>query len=179
MEAPENLKEMDLLVDFCGHHIIGLYRAVADGQLIAFPFGEDNKSVGAMEKVFGTSGYNIFSDIFSVGTNLYCRKPNGELMVYPLTGDLDWANSGIRSLGSGWNHPVIFGYENSLIAIDVDGVMWSYPILGDGQLGLARKRGTGWDGHENIVVANGDLLCVDFRGTVWRIAFDDKGFWAL
>jgi hypothetical protein len=175
--APANLKEMDVMVNFMDRYIIGLYRGSGDGQLICFPIDTDAKSVGATEKVVGTSGYNIFSEIFTHGPNLYCRKPGGEMMIYPLTQSLEWGT--VRSLGSGWNHPVIFGYGNSLIAIDDKGTMWRYPILKDGQPGLPEKTGTGWNKYDRIVVAGDDLLCVDSDGAVWKMEFDEEGFLAL
>ena len=177
MSVPDNLKEMTLLFNFRDHHIIGLYPNVANGQLWSFPISADEKSVETLDKVFGTAGYNILSDICPIGTNLYCRKPNGELLLYSLTESLEWATLGSHSLGSGWNHPMIFGYGNSLIAIDKEGVMWSYPVLKNGQLGWVTKIGTGWNLYDKIAVVGNDLLCVDKEGIVWQIQFNDEGFW--
>jgi len=179
VSVPDNLKDMALLVNFCDHHFIGLYRGASNGQLWSFPIGADGKSVETSDNIFGTSGYNIFSDIFPHGTNLYCRKPNGELMLYPLTESLKWADSGVRSLGNGWNHPVIFGYGKSLIVIDKEGIMWRYPIHANGMVGLATKIGTGWDVYNKIVVVGNDLLCVDKEDVVWQIKFKDEGYWII
>lgn len=178
LAGSENLAEMDAVFNFRDRKLVGLCRKAGDGQLWSFPLGADGRSVGAVETVFGTSGYNIFSDIIPHGNTLYCLKPDGELMLYPLTDMMEWG-SGIRSLGSGWNYSVVFGYKDSLIAVDNAGDMWKYPLLADGQTGLPRKIGSGWDRFPRIVVFGDDLLCIDKEGAVWRIRFGDQGFWAL
>lgn len=178
LAGAENLAEMDAVFNFRDQKIVGLCRKVADGQLWSFPIGSDGRSVGAVEKVFGTSGYNIFAEIVPFGNALYSLKPDGELMLYPLTDAMEWGN-GLRSLGSGWNYDVIFGYKDSLVAVDAKGDMWKYPLLTDGQTGLPRKIGSGWDRFLHIVVFGDDLLCVDTKGAVWRIKFGSQGFWAL
>ena len=177
VSVPDNLKEMSQLINFRNHHLIGFYRGASNGQLWSFPFGADGKSVGARESIFGTGGYNMFSDIFPHGTNLYCRKPGGELMLYPLTESLEWVYSGLAGLGSGFNHPILFCYGKSLMVITGEGVMWKYPILENGQLGFAAKTGTGWNLYDKIAVVGNDLLCVDKEGIVWQIKFSDEGYW--
>lgn len=174
----ENLADMEAVFNFRDRKLIGLCRKSGDGQLWSFPLGADGRSVGAVEKVFGTSGYNIFSDIVPYGNSLYCLKPDGELMLYPLTDSMEWGN-GIRSLGSGWNYGIVFGYKDSLIAVDEQGDLWKYPLLTDGQTGLPRRIGSGWNLFSRIVVFGDDLLCIDKEGVVWRIKFGDQGFWAL
>ena len=178
LAGAENLAEMDAVFSFRDRKLVGLCRRTGDGQLWSFPLGTDGRSVGTVEKVFGTSGYNIFSDIIPHGNALYCLKPDGELMLYPLTDAMEWGG-GIRSLGSGWNYDVVFGYKDSLIAVDGKGDMWKYPLLADGQTGLPRKIGSGWDCFPRIVVLGDDLLCIDKEGAVWHIKFSDQGFWAL
>ena len=177
VSVPDNLKEMAQLINFRNRHLIGFYRGAGGGQLWSFPVRADGKSVGTRENIFGTAGYNMFSDIFPHGTNLYCRKPGGELMLYPLTESLEWIYSGLASLGGGFNHPILFGYGESLIVVTKEGVMWKHPILENGRLSTAAKIGTGWNLYDKIVVVGKDLLCVDKEGVVWRIRFHDEGFW--
>ena len=173
-----HLAEMDDIILFKNGKLIGLYRKTNNGQLWSFPVEADGGNIGPVEKVFGTSGYNIFSDITPYGNILYCRKPDGELMCYPLSDSMEW-NGEIRSLGSGWDYKVIFGYGNSLIVADKQGDLWKYPLLAQGQTGLPLKIGSGWNIFSQIVVFGNDLLCIEPSGDVWRITFGDEGFWAL
>ena len=177
VSVPDNLKEMVLLVNFRDHHIIGFYRGAGNGQLWSFPISADGTSVGPLEKVFGSGGYNMFSEIFPYGTNLYCRKPGGELMLYPLTESLEWIFERVGSIGGGFNRPVIFGYGKSLMAVNREGALWKYPILEDGQLSSGKKIGTGWNHYDKILVVGDDLLCVDKEGVVWQIKFQEDGYW--
>lgn len=177
LAGAENLAEMDAVFNFRERKLVGLCRKTGGGQLWSFPLGADGCSVGAVEKVFGTSGYNIFSDIVPHGKALYCLKPDGELMLYPLTDSMEWG--GIRSLGGGWNYDVVFGYGDSLIAVDEKGDLWKYPLLADGQTGLPRRIGSGWNRFRRIVVFGDELLCIDKEGAVWRVKFGERGFWAL
>ena len=177
VSVPDNLKEMAQLINFRDHHLIGFYRGASNGQLWCFPFGADGKSVGSREKIFGTAGYNMFSDILPHGTNLYCRKPGGELMLYPLTESFEWIYAGLATVGGGFNHPILFDYGESLIVVTKEGVMWKYPILENGLLDVAARIGSGWNLYDKITVVGNDLLCVDKEGIVWQIKFRDEGFW--
>jgi len=179
VRGSEYLKNLDNILNFSDHHIVGLNREVNGGQLWSFPISTDAGKILPMDKVFGTAGYADFSEIISFKNNLYCLTPLGELKIYPLSDSLEWKSNGIMSIVSGWNYPILFGYQNSLIAIDKEGDMWKYPLLKNGQPGLPKKIGTGWNIHQKVVVLGDDLLCVDKDGTVWQIKFNNNGYWTL
>lgn len=92
---------------------------------------------------------------------------------------MEWSSPGVRSLGSGWNYPILFGYGNSLIAIDARGDMWKYILSNNGMPGIPVRIGTGWSRFAQIAVVGGDLLALDTNGVLWQIRFNEKGFWAL
>ena len=175
----EYLMNLDNIVNFKDHHLVGLNREVNGGQLWSFPISTDAEKILPMEKVFGTAGYADFSEIISLKNNLYCLSPLGELKIYPLTDSLEWKSNGFMSLVSGWNYPILFGYHNSLITIDEEGGMWKYTLFNNGQPGLPKKIGTGWKIYQKVVVVGDDLLCVDKEGAVWQTKFNSNGYWAL
>lgn len=179
VEGSENLKEMDNILNFRDHHIVGLNRTVNKGQLWSFPFSANAKEVLPVDRVFGTFGYADFSEIIPFGNNLYCLYPSGELKIYPLSDSMEWASPGVRSLGSGWNYPILFGYDNSFIAIDERGDMWKYVLSDNGMPGIPFRIGTGWNRFTQIAAMGCDLLALDTNNTVWQIKFNGKGFWAL
>lgn len=179
IEGSEYLKGLDNILNFRDHHIVGLNREINRGQLWSYPISADARRISPMDKVFGTAGYADFVEIFPFENNLYCLSPSGELKLYPLSDSMEWGPQPVRSLGSGWNYPILFGYRKSLIAIDENGNMWEYPLLTNGQPGLPKKIGTGWGIYEKIVVIGDDLLCIDKNGTVWQIKFSNNGYWTL
>ncbi len=172
----EYLKDLDNIVNFSDHHIIGLNRRVNSGQLWSFPISTDARRILPMDKVFGTADGADFSNIISFKKRLYCLSPLGELTIYSLSDSLEWKSNGIISLVSGWNYPILFGYQNSLIAIDEEGGMWKYPLHNNGQPSLPKKIGTGWNIFQKVVVLGGDLLCIDKNGTVWQLKFNSNGY---
>lgn len=179
VEGSPYLKDLDNICNFRSHHIIGLNRNVNGGQLWGFPITADGGKILPMDKVFGTAGYGVFSEIIPFENYLYCLTPSGELKIYPLTDSLEWRFHAIRSMGSGWDYPVLFGYKHSFIAIDEKGDMWKFRLLTDGQLGLPKLIGRGWNSNDKIVVMGDDLLRIDKEGIVWRIAYSDFGNWVL
>lgn len=179
VEGSSYLKDLDIILNFRDHHIIGLNRRINGGQLWSFPITTDAGKILPMDKVFGTAGYAEFSNIISYENNLYCLTSSGELKNYPLTDSMEWRSHAIRSMGSGWNYPILLGYENSLIAVDKEGDMWKYPLLDDGLPGFPKLIGRGWHINDKIVVMGNDLLRVDKKGVVWRIAYSDFGNWVL
>lgn len=179
IKGSENLKEMDNILNFRDHHIVGLNRTVNKGQLWSFPISSDASKISPVDKIFGTFGYADFSEIISLGNNLYCLLPSGELKIYPLSDSMEWSSPGVRSLGSGWNYPILFGYGNSLIAIDARGDMWKYILSNNRMPGIPVRIGTGWSRFAQIAVVGGDLLALDTNGVLWQIRFNEKGFWAL
>ncbi len=179
VEGAEHLEGMDNIRIFRDHHIVGLIRSVYKGQLWSFPITPDAGSILPMDKIFGTYGYGDFSDIYPFGNNLYCLYPSGELMIFPLSDRMEWIDPGVRSLGSGWNYQILFGYGNSLIGIEAGGDMWRYTLDRMGMPGIPVRIGSGWNCFTQIAVLGRDLAAMDTDGVVWQIKFDDKLFWAL
>lgn len=177
--APEGLSSMSLCLSVADRWLVGLNPHVSGGQLWVYPLDSNACRVEGEFKVLGTSGYNIFSDIVSSGYNLYCRRHDGELLLYPLTAAMEWSSSGVRSLGRGWDFPVLFGFHNCLIAVDPDGVMWRYELNAGGEPRLPHKIGEGWDKYSEIIVTGDTLVAVDRRGCVDRISFNPYLYWNL
>lgn len=173
VEGCENLNDADIILNFRDHHLVGLIRGIDRGQLWSFPISSDGCNVYPRDKIFGTGGYTEFCDIFPLGNNLYCRYPTGELKIYPLSDDMAWASPGVRSLGSGWGYPLLFGYDDSLIGIDEEGVVWKYLLNSDGMPGIPLRLGSGWGDYTKIAVVGNDLLALDNRHILWRIRFDN------
>jgi len=178
VEGTENLEGQDIIMNFRDHHLVGLIREVNGGELWSFPISSDGR-VSPRNKVFGHPGYSIFSDIFPLGNNLYCLYPTGELTIYPLSDAIEWTSPGVRSLGSGWNYPVMFGYGNSILCIDTNGDIWKYALNAAGMPGIPSRIGSGWNGYAKIAVLGADLIALDKDGALWQIKFDDKKFWAF
>ena len=167
-KVPGDFASADYLCPFTSGRVIAHYRQHSNGQLWAYKLDFEKNSILPEYNIFGTSGYNIFKDITVLGNDLYCRKPDGELMIYPLTDNLEWGGAGVRSLGSGWDKPLLFGMDGKLLCADADGVLWSYPLNSRGETGIPKKIGEEWGIYVDVLPFQGGLLGIDAEGKVWK-----------
>jgi hypothetical protein len=116
-----------------------------------------------------------FKDIIVFNTS-----PEGAITKFPLSQSGDWDYGQIAQVGTGFDiYTQIFDYENTIIGIDVAGIMWEYPVSDAGLLGNKRQIGTGWDMYVKVIRCGADLLALDGNGDLWRYRFDPNGFWPL
>lgn len=166
--VPEELLAADYVCPFTQDRIIAHFRQHADGQLWAYRLDKEAACVEPDHIVFGTSGYNLFSKIYVCDNDLYCYKPNSELMIYPLTDKLEWGGAGVRSLGAGWDYPVIFGMDRKLYCVDKDGILWFFPLNERGETGLPHRISDGWGIYKDIIPFGDSLLGIEANGNIWK-----------
>lgn len=111
---------------------------------------------------------------------VFNTSPGGAITRFPLSQSGDWDYGQIADVGSGFDvYTQIFDYENTLICIDIAGIMWEYPVSDAGSLGNKRQIGTGWDMYVKVIRCGSDLLALDENGDLWKYKFDPNSFWPL
>jgi len=105
---------------------------------------------------------------------------DGVITRFPLSQSGDWDYGQISAVGTGFNiYTQLFDYANTIIGIDVAGIMWEYPVSDAGIIGNKRQIGTGWDMYVRVIRCDTDLLALDENGDLWRYVFDPNSFWPL
>ena len=167
MTIPANITRMEHLFPL-GDDLLGAQcRTNSDGQLWAFPVDFQKDAVSDVSKIFGTSGYNIFSRIYPSGLDLYCLKDDAVMMLYSLDGDLEW--TGVSTIGGSWDFGLIFPMGNSLYGVGSEGALWRFGIGAGGDVTIPRKAGLGWGKIVAAVPMGGFIIAADAEGNVWKI----------
>jgi hypothetical protein len=152
----------------------GVYSGVP-GAIFEYPLNVEARTLSGLG-VTGT-GFNAYNRLtFSIKQNaMYGRMGNGDLEVIRKV-NTTWSNK--TAAGSGYDrYTIIEAYQDGLLAMEPNGVLWYIDIDEGGQFDEPRQVGNGWNQYSTLI-ANGDkLLALDFTGNVWQYNFDLRGVW--
>lgn len=129
------------------------------------------------------SGFNFQAFIPSRGFFFTVTAGTGDLRAWFARGDATWGTPNGTTSGMGfaeYQQLTMFNGQ-TLLAIDADGYLWSYPVLVNGNLGPMRRIGSGWNRFKKIVSVGTKLICMEENGDFYL--FNDfnatDNFWVV
>jgi hypothetical protein len=128
--------------------------------------------------VTGT-GFGAYSMITSSPYHnaLFCMKPAGGMSCVQREGT-QWTK--FTDLGTGWDqYGMITAYSNGILAVDINGDLWFFPVGQDLTVGEKLHAGSRWDHYRRLFSYGTDLLAEDANGILWQYKFDLRGFWEV
>lgn len=111
------------------------------------------------------------------------NRENKDLLRAPMDAFLDpfpgtwhkpgWVEDENNIVESNFNYQQIVAIDHNLMGLEGNGALWVYPVSDEGELGEAKKIGSGWNKYTRIVALSGNvLLALDDNGDVFRYVID-------
>ena len=126
---------------------------IEDGNLVVI-----NASVG--------TGFNFAGFVPARGYFFSVAATSGEMKTWFARDDATWGSPNGVVVGIGFDiyEPLIMFNRQSLLGVDADGYLWSFPTSVNGVIGSKSRIGSGWNRFKKIISIGTTLLCMEENG---------------
>ena len=125
----------------------------------------ENGNLVVMNASFG-SGFNFAGFVPARGYFFSVAATSGEMKTWFARDDATWGSPNGVVVGTGFDiyEPLIMFNRQSLLGVDADGYLWSFPTSVNGFIGSKSRIGSGWNRFKKIISVGTTLLCMEENG---------------
>jgi hypothetical protein len=125
---------------------------IEDGKLVVI-----NASMG--------TGFNFASFVPARGY-FFSISSNGEMKTWFARDDATWGSPNGVKVGTEYDiyQPLVMFNIQTLLGVDADGYLWSFPTSVNGVIGSKSRIGSGWNRFKKIISIGTTLLCIEENG---------------
>lgn len=129
------------------------------------------------------SGFHFINYMPARGFFYTLTPADGSLRTWFAKNDATWDSPNGTTVGTGFTaySPLVLFNKQTLLGVDSEGHLWSFPISAKGSIGSKRRIGSGWNRFKKLVSVGTKLLAMEEDGDFYLFDnFDavDK-FWIV